>query len=388
MQTKLPEEARVESEKSEVAAERTPRYLFVDALRGLAALLVLLHHLTFMSLLRRAYSAIFPSPLLIFMEVGKYGVEIFFILSGFVIAHSVRKFRWTGNEVGNFILRRQLRLDPPYWAILILTLIEQAVMRHVPHVEHYPAPSGIAILANLFYLQKLTQVQPIVLPAWTLCIEIQFYLFFVLICFSGFRLARRFTQINGLLLAQTLTVLLGLLSLVVAAFRPQWFVFTVHGVHPEWFGDLWFYFAAGAYAYWTVRQQTKPSFFLTYMLVFVGIAIVQRSTAMAFGATTALTLYAVGRTGHLSDWLTNPILQYLGRISYSLYIVQFLVGIDVLRIGYKISGLNHVAALVWYVLAGAVSILCAHLLHHFVEKPSMQFAARLKSNVARGTSTA
>ena len=80
----------------------------------------------------------------------------------------------------------------------------------------------------------------------------------------------------------------------------------------------------------------------------------------------------------LTRWLDFGPLQYLGRISYSLYLSHLLVAVYVLRFGYRLTGSNHAAAVVCSISAGAVCIGLAPVLYVLVERPSVRFAARFK----------
>jgi len=71
-------------------------------------------------------------------------------------------------------------------------------------------------------------------------------------------------------------------------------------------------------------------------------------------------------------------LKYLGRISYSLFLVHYPSGWLVTNLGYHITGDHPHAALLWLALAIPASIGAAHVLHVFVETPTSKLAARLK----------
>ena len=97
------------------------------------------------------------------------------------------------------------------------------------------------------------------------------------------------------------------------------------------------------------------------------------------GLATVLALHAVGRAGRLTTWLGGPVSTYLGRISYSLYLIHAPVLSVVLRAGYKLTGENPAAAVGWFVLAATACLGAAHLLHVLVEAPALRLAARWKS---------
>jgi peptidoglycan/LPS O-acetylase OafA/YrhL len=85
------------------------RYSELDTIRGIAALMVVLYH----------YSVRYEYPVnpLISFDIGKYGVQLFFIVSGFVIILTLNK---TAHAI-DFIVFRFSRLYPAYWVAIIVT---------------------------------------------------------------------------------------------------------------------------------------------------------------------------------------------------------------------------------------------------------------------------
>jgi peptidoglycan/LPS O-acetylase OafA/YrhL len=363
------------------------RYVFVDALRGVAASLVMLRHLFTSTPLYFTLRLTFPRPLQALCYDGLWGVHIFFVLSGFVIAHSLRNVVTTPRSVGRFIIRRQLRLDPLYWFILFLTLgllgaRHTLAMRH-GGVADWGLPRLGDVLANLFYLHNIlhqwTGTGQIVSVAWTLCIEVQFYLFYIFCLAVGQSLTRVVTGQHPEKNLSTISVLLvgglGLASMTVLNR-------SIH--HPEpgdwgpWFTGYWYYFAAGAMACWAAQGRVRPAVFGGFAVLFVFCAAYWRSGGMATGAAAASLLFLVGVAGRLGDWLNYPILQYLGRVSYSLYMVHLFVVFLVMNGGYKLTHESRAAAVVWFVLAAGLSVAAAQVTYMLIEKPSLRFSERFK----------
>ena len=108
--------------------DSTARFGFIDNLRGLAAIWVVLIHLVPWKSDAAQSVALGPICWLLAWpaEYGRQGVTIFFVISGFVIARSLRRGRVTPRFFGNFVLRRSIRLDPPYWVSIALMLAVQA----------------------------------------------------------------------------------------------------------------------------------------------------------------------------------------------------------------------------------------------------------------------
>ena len=106
--------------------ESKPRYVFIDGLRGIAALLVMVYHFDMApDAIREVYRPLLPMPIDFLITNGWFGVDIFFVISGLVIAHSVGDSLVTPRYFANFALRRSIRIDPPYWVALIACVLVQ-----------------------------------------------------------------------------------------------------------------------------------------------------------------------------------------------------------------------------------------------------------------------
>src|SRR3954470_15126221 len=179
------------SDDGEVKAAREtsrPQFSTVHAMRGFAALWVVMFH-------SRNFEAFLGSGLgrgdvvsLVLFDWGRGGVAIFFVLSGFVIAHSLWRADMTGRAVGHFMLRRSIRLDPPYWASIALALAV-AWARGARHGDAFHVDGGV-LLAHVLYLQEFLRLPEIQVIYWTLTYEIQFYFVYALLLW-WMRVAKR-----------------------------------------------------------------------------------------------------------------------------------------------------------------------------------------------------
>jgi peptidoglycan/LPS O-acetylase OafA/YrhL len=343
------------------------RFVLVDALRGIAALAVLFHHLLFNSELQITLWQVLPAWFAEFCHRGAFGVEIFFVISGFVIAHSLRNVQLSPKSVGMFMVRRQLRLDPPYWTVLLLTVAAMYLERHIPWIERRPIPSGADIVTNLFYLQNITRNLAIMGVSWTLCLEVQFYLVFILLLAAAKALSRNVTA--ALNVSFALVAVLAVASILIKRVPESYM--------DAWFIQWWYYFACGAMCYWAVNHSRFRIPLIVFMVLFAVMAL-RDPFPMYIGLATTLLLFVAGIMGKLTTWLDFVPLQYLGKISYSLYLSHLLVAVYVLRIGYRLTRTNHAGAVLWFFVAGAVSIVAAHGLYLLVEQRSIRFGARFR----------
>jgi len=126
-------------------------------MRGIAALLVVLFHLT-LSAPEAHYG----------FELGVTGVDLFFIISGFVILMTVQKAKhWT-----DFVVSRISRIYPTYWACVTFTAILLLLTQHSPWLW-FIWKYGI----NMTMFQVYLHVPDIDGPYWTMIIEMLFYIF-------------------------------------------------------------------------------------------------------------------------------------------------------------------------------------------------------------------
>ena len=126
---------------------------------------------------------------------GWIGVQIFFVISGFVIAYALREVWMTPSYFRSFAAQRSLRLGPPYWCTIVFVIALQMLATAMmtvkdPLLEHLP--SWPQLLLHTVYLQNIFGYSNISVGFWTLCIEMQFYLLFALMLGCAQRLATRF----------------------------------------------------------------------------------------------------------------------------------------------------------------------------------------------------
>jgi peptidoglycan/LPS O-acetylase OafA/YrhL len=356
------------NESTAPAKETGDRYVFVDALRGVAAVAVVICHLfhhrwLFLSTESGAFRIIADVA-----SYGARGVQIFFVISGFVIAHSLRRTTLNARGIGNFILRRQVRLDLPYWATIACMLLLAAIERLMPFIRH-PAylPTPGDLLLNMTYLHMIFDRKAVLGVAWTLCIEIQFYLFFVLLIALTTR-RPMVERISRLTLGAVFAT-----GVVFLAFNPA------PGMVRPWMLHYWPYFAAGTLAYWSVRRWIPLWVFPMFCVPFAASWFWSDLPSCTIaGIATAAALYLVGLTGQLTSLWHGRGFQYLGRISYSLYLVHVPITFLACQIGFQLTHDTQASAALWYAVAGIASLVTADLFYRFIEQPSMRLAAHLK----------
>ena len=231
------------------------RFVFLDGLRGIAATWVVLFH---------AYTAhhmdglrpFMPRPLQTLFQSGSFGVQIFFVLSGFVIALSVGQAWVTPGYFGRFVLRRSIRLDPPYWASIALCIAMLSLARATVVGKTTQLPGWSDLVAHLFYLQVFLNYKQINDVYWTLCMEVQFYLVYCLWLGISQCFRRRESDVVPLYL------FFGFAALASIFWRV---VLDPAHVNRGFFLPLWYGFLLGVFAFWAVTGKTSWWFFYAYV---------------------------------------------------------------------------------------------------------------------------
>ena len=341
---------------------RELRVVFLDALRGLAALWVLLFHY-FEAGHAAELERLFPGWITAFIRSGHLGVPIFFVLSGFVIAHSVGNQSVDSRFIGRFIVRRSIRLDPTYW-FSIAAVIATGFLSPLPHP---PLPSAPQLAAHLFYAQGLLGFKQINNVCWTLCLEIQFYLVFCLMMLAIQRFRRSGQDHRSLIGIAVLSGGLAVLWPLGLAHVSVW-----HGL----FLPQWYSFLVGVFAYWTF-QKRLPSY---WFYLFSGMLLVSPVAYRHFPGVAAiiglLILYA-GHRGKIGGWLNWRPLQLLGAISYSMYLLHNPATAMLVGLAYT-TPRTAAWELFWLVAITASVCAIAYLAWRFIERPCILLSQRFK----------
>ncbi|HVG27500.1 MAG TPA: acyltransferase, partial [Acidobacteriaceae bacterium] len=304
----------------------------LDGLRGLAVLLVYLFH--YGGGLRS--SNVLVRGLGYLTEAGWVGVILFFALSGFLITGSLWDSREQPHVLRNFYLRRMLRIFPVYYAA-VLVAIFAAVARGTRYAELGPVLLYLGFLQNLpgLVTTALLPISPLPLfHLWSLAVEEQFYLLWpAFILWSP----RRSTALNlslwfvgGSELFRILTHLPIVDPEFAATFDP--FLFTHAGT-----------LALGAALALALRgpqielveKLARPAFF-TGVGLYLLVSLWCRSFYLSPYPQFTLGLFGVGlasvaaipllmRPGRAHRFFSLPPLRYMGRVSYSFYVLHIMI---------------------------------------------------------------
>jgi exopolysaccharide production protein ExoZ len=343
-----------------------PRLLTLQATRGVAANLVVLSHLSIVEH-KYTHGGVLPS----FTFYGVAGVDLFFVLSGFIMVAVA------GRGVGpwKFLWRRAARIYPTYW---LVTAVVLAITLVAPDMVNSSITGPISVWRSFLLVPARTP--PMLAVGWTLIHEMYFYLVFAV--FLALRIPVLFGLIAwGVVLLIVMTTIPNetaaspVLSLVMNPLTAEFMMGATVGL-------LW------------VRRRTPGAVIvggigaaaLAFSVVYVAPVLSLSASAyldagrvLIFGVPSALVLYALSAAEHR----TKPpqrqrLLAAIGDWSYATYLVHVLV----------ISAIGRVLALV--VPAGgtgasliliSVGIVTANVagavIHLLFERPTLNWLHQL-----------
>lgn len=342
-------------------AGRTDTLVGIQLLRGLAALLVVFHHYVGTSTERGFVIAGLAGS-----QVGNVGVDIFFIISGFIMEYTSGGKPYVPGDRARFIARRLIRILPLYWTLTILAF---AIATLSGNAVHSPAPVHQFITSMLVLPgdDGTGKTGYIISMAWTLTYEFYFYLLFSVLLSATAR--TRF-----MILALTF----GLCAVAERVFAPT------HPLLGILTNPLLFEFLAGCLLAQLFRAGKTISQFASILLIGLAAVVlllelklqVQDSWARlaAWGIPAAMLVYGtvLCSTSLRPGRRPLPIqaLEHVGDISYSLYLSHFFSIALFVRLYAMLSKKFAIAPELAGIALFATTLLIAQACYQWIENPS------------------
>jgi peptidoglycan/LPS O-acetylase OafA/YrhL len=372
--------------KMNTSETRTTRILYFDSIRGLAALAVVWGHIAF-AFGADAISPLLNNPMFIFFD-GYAAVSMFFVLSGYVLSAShLSQERIQNFDLLGYYAKRYCRIAIPFWAALALSYLVWKML-YGPQVDNDPMLSKWALrhwsseridLPLTEYFKTVLMVLPKTrfpfLPqAWTLRIEIVMSLmlpFMILIaCRSSFWLIIS-TFVLTKFLGMNIYFSLFVLGVLLATHGPS--LVRLVSTHPLLTPSLWLV----GFLLYTYKQAP----------VFITVSMTPAEMRLATGLGSAILLLATMSSPIAQKILEARAFRFLGKVSYSLYLVHIIVILGVVPIligwwnGLGVTGTSSF----WlaFFTTTVLSIALASLCFRWVEAPAMNLGYYLAARIKR-----
>ena len=376
--------------------QTSQRNLALDSLRGLSTILIVVYHTSFVS----GYTVAHADSIGAYIDRLNVGVAIFFVLSGFLIFRPFAHSLIHGSplpKTRNYYLKRAARILPAYWlALFVLAGLDALTIKN---------SSGF--IRNIFLVHPFTEdnVFTGIAQAWTLSVELSFYLVAPVIAYIFYRQSRR--QI-GLVSVATLLKALSVLFLGAYAFRLSihqtdfWFLKTAHIWLPSHMDTL--ALGMGLAVLVEAPASAKPLSKLKYFLVnhtglfvlcsifvwlisaninvSIGLVVPDFKTDLlrhflySIASVLLVAPFCVESQSRLVKFMSFRILTWLGTISFGIYLwhMAFLNGNFAIR--YLPYQENDGQNLVRFIVIFPASIGIASLSYYLLERPIMRAVSK------------
>lgn len=305
-------------------------------LRGLAVLLVCADHLM---------SWLYPDLEHLLNLMGRYGVHIFFVVSGFVIPLSLYKGKYIFFDYGRFLYKRSLRLQLPYIVSVCFTylLILMSVF-----IRHTGTEETVWSLIQTFFYAHIPDINS---PYWTLLVEVQYY-FFIGLLFP--------LLISRPALAGVIFLTIPLLSYYFFGEASELSI-NFLGQSPFFFiGITGFMLYANIGRRWLNVLTILCLFFLVWCL----------SPFADFVSSLFVLLFIFCYRYPVPGWLQFP-----GRISYSVYLIHYPLAIHIVQFLAVKTGNMYKSGI--FLFALVVVFVAGYLFYKLFEIPSEAWSAKV-----------
>jgi peptidoglycan/LPS O-acetylase OafA/YrhL len=374
----------------------------LDSLRGIASLIVVIFHcLLSYNLFYYAYKNVYENNFVKMMSVtplhtfwaGKEAVLLFFILSGFVL--SIPFFNNMAPQYSKFITKRIFRIYGPYIAVMFVSTLLVMLFADFKDVSGLSQTYSerwdhdVTLKAIISYILMIEHDKANVNGViWTLFHEMRIsfiFPFFLL-------LLVKFDFVKSLFITVSINVFFFLMiTLLLKVIENEYLLFFVLSIRETFYYCTFFIFGALLYKYKnkfdrleSLNKSLKTLLLLLslvlinckWFVVLTGISNTRLEDIIsAMGILLLFSLVLTSKT--LDTALNSPPLLWLGKVSYSLYLVHIPVLMLTTIFLSKIIPLSYT-----FVLVPIFSLVVAHFCYKYIEKPFSILGSKLAGNIA------
>lgn len=352
------------------AAVHGGRLPMVDAVRAVASTVIVGHHFSSYPPLADAASPAVGPVIDLFHGYGRVA-NVFIVLSGFMLAASLSHRRWDRGRTGRFLIQRYCRLALPYFAAIGLAIAACWIARDwIDNDVVGTSPTIEQVLAHVFFLQDLLGYESLSTGLWFVCISFQLTIIYVGGLYIRDALTERlprWLRIQG----GQLPLVLGWLFAVASLFY-----FNLDSSWESWAAFYFGQFFLGVLVYRALQERREQLPLALYMGLTVIALIVQWRIRLALALATGVVLFAGGKLGMMSRWPNNRVVAFMGRTSYSLFLIHFPVLVVVATLWEQLEWTTPMGAVVGLAVAYGLSILVATVFYYLVEEPAARLGRR------------
>lgn len=323
----------------------------IDALKGVAAQIILLHHLVSYGPLSKAANAMAPVTAGFLFDYGRMVVQVFLVIGGYLAARALLGSSALSTiPPGRLIWRRYVRLVIPFAAAMVIAILGAAMARLWLADDAIPAaPTFTQVLAHVLLLHGVIDVPALSAGVWYVAIDLQLYALLTLLLWVGMRFGER-----------------AAVALVAATAMAALFHFNRNAELDAWAIYFFASYGMGALVWWGCARGNA----LRWLPLLAGITVL--ALALDFRLRIALALFVALLLAlvTLRPQLRIPdsaLLAWLGRTSYSVFLVHFPVCLVANAFYARFTDGGNGAALAAMIAAWGGSLLLGTVFHRYVE---------------------
>jgi peptidoglycan/LPS O-acetylase OafA/YrhL len=343
----------------------------VDALRAGAATVIAWHHFAWYGPLSEWALPLAGGAIAWLANYGRVAVQVFFVLGGYVMARGMMKRAWDTRQVRKYIAQRYCRLGLPYLAATGVAMVACALGRGVlpPEVVD-PPPNAKLIVAHVFFVHKILGYDSLSAGLWFVGINFQLSLLFVGMLFLRDSMARGFSSS-----AELATGIMVMAGWLLAA--SSLFFFNVGDTWENWFIYYYGHFFCGVLVFYALEDKQGQILLGLYAVMIVAALIFHFRLQLVVTLLTGLGLFAAGKLRMMDRWPKSRVIDYLGRTSYSLFLVHFPVLVLVATLWVWLGWTDAWRAAAGLIVAYLASLAVSFAFYRMVEAPAEQLIRRL-----------
>jgi peptidoglycan/LPS O-acetylase OafA/YrhL len=337
------------------------RLAFVDALKAVASQFIVLHHLAFYGPMSDVANDLAPALFSWLSQDARIAVQVFLVIGGFLAARALAPSgRLLAVAPLALLIKRYLKLIIPYAAAVLLSILCAAIARSLMDHDSIPSPPTLwQMLAHIALLQNILDFDSLSAGLWYIAIDFQLFALLLGVLWLARSAAQQGRAVS--ILGVVLIAGLALASLLCFNRDPHWDIWGLY-----FFGA----YALGALVYWATRAEQDPEWMLLMAVVVVATLMVDFRSRIALALITALALGVSRRWGFIESHPKSRLLAYLGKISYSVFLVHFPVILVINAVFTKIAPASPAVSAFGIVFAWSASTAAGALFYHCVEKRS------------------
>ena len=339
----------------------------VDALRAVASQLIVLHHLAFYGPMSDVAYSLAPALFNWLYEDARIAVQVFLVVGGYLSARSLAKHQHFQSERPLFLVwNRYCRLALPMLAAIGLAIASAAAARALIQLESTPAaPGALQLLAHALLLQNMLGYESLSAGIWYVAIDFQLFSLMVFLLWLS-RLVGTDSRGNQLL------VPVFLFALTLASL----FHFNRDAAWDDW--ALYFFGAYGLGALTFRASRQERSLLWLGIIAAIGLAalLLDFRSRIAVALLVALLLGFIRDDGIANHCLEGRLVAFLGRISYSVFLVHYPVCLLVNALFARFASDSPLINVCGLFIAWGASILSGALFHRHVESPAGEWMVR------------